>query len=147
MNTKYFEDFETGETFTSSARTVTEADLVNYAGISGNYDPVHMDADMMADSEFGGRLVHGFLILAVMEGQKVGTGIIEGSVKAFYGFDGARFTNPVLVGDTIHTEITVLDLEDTDDDAGVVVFEEKAVNQDGDPVVVAETRTLFYKGE
>ena len=146
METRYFEDFDVGETITTTARTITEADLVNYAGLSGNFDPIHLDAETMAESEFGGRVVYGYLVLAVMEGQKVQTGMIEGSVKAFYGFDGARFTNPVLVGDTIHTEITVLDLEDRGD-GGIVVLEEKAVNQDGEPVVVAETRTLFHKRE
>lgn len=144
METKYFEDFEIGETITTKARTVTEADLVNYAGLSGNFDPIHLDAETMASSEYGGRLAYGYLILAIMEGQKVQTGMTEGSAKAFYGLDGARFTNPVMIGDTIHTEITVLDLEDKGD-AGVVVLEEKAVNQDDEPAVVVETRTLVHK--
>ncbi|THE63021.1 hypothetical protein D8Y22_21510 [Salinadaptatus halalkaliphilus] len=145
METKYFDDFETGETITTNGRTITEADQLNYAALSGNYDPIHLDAERMADSPFGERLVYGYLVLNVMEGQKVQTGVIEDSVIAFYGIDEARFVEPVAIGDTIHTELTVLDLEPKDEDSGVVVLEETAINQTDDAVVVAETRTLVER--
>lgn len=144
MRSHYFEDFEIGETVTTNGRTITEADQANYAGLSGNFDPIHLDAERMADSQFGGRLVYGYLVLNVLEGLKVQTGIVE-NVVAFYGIDEARFVGPVLISDTIHGELTVIDLEEKDDDSGVLVLEEKAVNQDGDDVVVAETRTLIEK--
>lgn len=145
MESQYFDDFEVGETFETNARTITDADQVNYAAVSGNYDPIHLDAEMMADSEFGGRLVYGYLVLNVMEGQKVQLGLIDDSVIAFYGIDEARFQNPVMIGDTIHTELEVLDLEDRDDDRGIVVLEERGVNQDGEVCVRAQTRTLIRK--
>jgi acyl dehydratase len=145
MESKYFEEFEIGETFTTNARTITEADQVNYAAVSGNYDPIHLDAEMMEDSQFGGRLVYGYLVMNVMEGQKVQLGLIDDSVIAFYGIDEARFRNPVMIGDTIHTEITVLDLEEKDEDSGIVVLEEKGVTQDDEVAVAVETRTLIRK--
>nr|WP_254538384.1 MaoC/PaaZ C-terminal domain-containing protein [Halomarina sp. BCD28] len=145
MESKYFDELDIGETFTTNARTITEADQLNYAGLSGNFDPIHLDKGKMEATEFGGRLVYGYLVLNVMEGQKVQTGLIEDSVIAFYGIDKARFTNPVMIGDTVHTELTVLDLDEKDESSGVVVLEEKGVNQDGEDVVVAETRTLIKK--
>lgn len=145
MESKYFNDFEVGETFTTSGRTITDADQLNYAAVSGNYDPIHLNEEMMSDSQFGGRLVYGYLVLNVMEGQKVQLGLIDDSVVAFYGIDEARFRNPVMIGDTIHTELTVLDLEERDEDTGIVVLEEKGIRQDGEVAVAAETRTLIEK--
>lgn len=145
METHYFEDYDVGETFETRGRTVTDADLLNYAAVSGNYHPIHLDEDLMGDSPFGGRLVHGLAVLSIMEGQKVQTGLIEDSIIALYGFDDLRFTNPVFVGDTIHTELTVIDKDEKDDESGVVLMEEKGVNQDGEPVVVGESRSLLEK--
>lgn len=147
MESKYFDDFEIGETFTTNGRTITDADQLNYAAVSGNYDPIHLDGEMMADSEFGDRLVYGYLVLNVMEGQKVQLGLIDDSVIAFYGIDEARFSNPVMIGDTIHTELTVLELEERDDESGILVLEEKGITQDDETAVVAETRTLIRKRE
>jgi acyl dehydratase len=145
MESKYFEDFEVGETFMTNARTITDADQLNYAAVSGNYDPIHLDAEMMEDSQFGGRLVYGYLVLNVMEGQKVQLGLIDDSVIAFYGIDEARFRNSVMIGDTIHTELTVLDLDDKDENSGILVLEEKGITQDDEVAVAVETRTLIEK--
>ena len=116
---------------------------MNYAGLSGNFDPIHLNKDRMQDSEFGGRLVYGQLILVIMEGLRIGTGMIEDSVISSYGLDDVRFIEPVLIGDTIYNEMTVADLERRSEDSGIVVMEEKAINQDGETVVVAKTRTLI----
>ena len=145
METKYFNDFEVGETYETPSRTITETDQLNYAGLSGNFDPIHLDDEKMADSRFGGRLVYGQLVSVMMEGLKIQTGIIRDSVIASYGMDSIRFVNPVMIGDTIHNEMTVIDLEQRDDESGVVVMEEEGVNQDGETVVSAETRTLIRK--
>lgn len=143
MESKYFSDFEVGETYETTARTITETDLLNYAGLSGNFDSIHLDKNRMEDSEFGGRLVYGQLILVIMEGLRIGTGMIEDSVISSYGLDDVRFIEPVLIGDTIHNEMTVADLERRGENNGIVVMEERAVNQDGKTVVVATTRTLI----
>lgn len=145
MDTYYFEDFSEGDTFETRGRTVTDADLVNYAAVSGNYHPIHLDAERMRASSFGGRLVHGLAVLAIMEGQKVQTGLIEDSIIALYGFDEIRFLHPVFVGDTIHTELTVRGVEEHDAESGVVSLEETGVNQDDDELVVATTRSLVAK--
>lgn len=145
METHYFEDYDVGDTFDTRARTVTDADLLNYAAVSGNYHPIHLDAEQMADTRFGGRLVHGLAVLAIMEGQKVQTGLIEESIIALSGFEEIRFTNPVFVGDTIHTELTVLETADHDDESGIVTLEETGYNQNDEPVLVANTRSLLAK--
>lgn len=144
MQSKYFEDFERGETVTTSARTITEADQVNFAGLSGNFHPIHLDRERMERSEYGGRLVYGYLVLSVMAGLVIQTGIVE-EVVAHYGIDELRFTAPVMIGDTVHGELTVVDLEDRDDASGVVVLEERTMNQDDETVLVAETRRVFRK--
>lgn len=145
MSTKYFDDFVEGEVHRTHGRTITEADLINYAGLSGNYHPVHLDAERMKDSEYGHRLVNGFLVVAMMQGLKIQTGMLDDSVIALYGVNDLQFREPVAIGDTIRNEITVKDLESKDSSSGIVRLEEKAINQDGDEPVIATTQTLVKK--
>ncbi|WP_179263052.1 MaoC/PaaZ C-terminal domain-containing protein [Natrinema halophilum] len=91
---------------------------MNYAGLSGIYDPIHLDKEHLADSEFGGRLLYGQLVHVVMEGLKIQTGILADSVIASYGMDSVPVVNPVLIGDTIHNEIQVINLGRRDADSG-----------------------------
>ena len=143
MRGQYFDDFEVGETYETNSRTITEADQLNYAGLSGNYDPIHLDKEYMAESEFGGRLVYGQLVHVVMEGLKIQTGIIEDSVIASYGMDSVRFVKPVMIGDTIHNEMEVIDLQRRDENSGILVLKEEGINQKAETVCVSQTKTLI----
>lgn len=145
METKYFEDFQVGESFATHGRTITETDLVNYAGLGGNFHPVHLDEAMMRESDYGHRLVYGFLVVIMMQGLKIQTGMLDDSVVALYRVDDLAFREPVETGETIHSEITVRDVEERDEETGVVTLAENGVNQDDDVVLSARTETLVRK--
>jgi 3-hydroxybutyryl-CoA dehydratase len=103
----YFEEFEIGDEIVSPARTITETDIVSFAGLSGDYNAIHMDAVYAATTDYGERIAHGLLIVAVASGLAVRTGIIEESVIAFREINNWKFSRPVLIGDTIRLVITI----------------------------------------
>lgn len=103
---RYFEEFEVGQTVITAGRTVTEGDIVRFAGLSGDFNQIHTDAAYAADMMFGERIVHGLLVLSIASGLAVQTGIIEGTVLAFRELEW-KFSRPVMIGDTVHVEIEV----------------------------------------
>lgn len=103
----YFEEFEVGQRVTSAARTVTEADIVTFAGLSGDYNQIHTDAEFSKGTSFGQRVAHGLLGLSIASGLVVQTGLMEGTIIAFREVNNWRFTKPIFIGDTIHVEIEV----------------------------------------
>ena len=103
----YFEEFEVGQTITSPGRTITEADVVLFAGLSGDFNTIHTDAQYAAETPFGARVAHGLLGLAIASGLAVRTGIMEGTVLAFREIESWRFSRPVYIGDTLHVVIEV----------------------------------------
>jgi 3-hydroxybutyryl-CoA dehydratase len=103
----YFEDFEVGNSFTTPGRTVTEADIVAFASLTGDFNLIHTDAIYAAGSPFGQRVAHGMLGISYAVGLAVRTGILEGTVLAFREIKEWKFTQPILIGDTIHVDILV----------------------------------------
>lgn len=103
----YFEEFEVGQRVISPARTVTESDVVNFAGISGDFNQIHTDAVYAKDTPFGARVAHGLLGLSIASGLAVRTGVLEGTVIAFREINNWKFSKPVYLGDTIHVEMEV----------------------------------------
>lgn len=103
----YFEQFELGQKIITPGRTVTEADIVGFAGLSGDYNSIHTDAEHAADTPFGARVAHGLLGLSIASGLAVRTGILEGTVMAFRELKQWKFSLPIFIGDTIHVEIEV----------------------------------------
>ena len=106
---KFFEDFELSEKRVSRARTITETDIVLFAAFTGDWYPLHTDAEYAKKTPFGERIGHGFLSLSVASGLLP---LSEISIIAFYGMDKVRFFGPVKIGDTIHVEEEVME-EDT----------------------------------
>lgn len=106
---RYFEEFETGERIGSAGRTVTEADIVAYAGVSGDYNQIHTDAEYSRNTPVGQRVAHGLLGLSIASGLAVRTGILEGTIITFREVNEWRFLNPIFIGDTIHVNIEVID--------------------------------------
>jgi len=104
---KYFEEFQPGQRILTAGRTITEADIVNFAGLSGDYNQMHVDADYSQGAAFGQRVAHGLLVLSVASGLAVQTGVMEGTVIAFREITEWKFTRPVFIGDTIHAELEV----------------------------------------
>lgn len=132
----YFEDFTVGQQFRSHERTVTEADIVQFAELTGDHTSLHLDEAVAARSPFGQRIAHGALIFSLSVGLKVQTVDTNESIIAFYGLDKLRFTAPTFIGDTIHIEQTVLAVEAKDETRGVVTQETKVVNQHGKMVQI-----------
>lgn len=105
----YFEEFEIGKKITSPARTISEADILAFAGVSGDFNSIHTDAVYAANTPFGARVAHGLLIMAVVSGLAVRTGIMEGTVIAFREILGWKFSKPVFIGDSIHVIMEVVE--------------------------------------
>ncbi|UII54190.1 MaoC family dehydratase N-terminal domain-containing protein [Cytobacillus spongiae] len=142
MFTKYFDEYEVGEKWSSQGRTITETDIVNFAGISGDFYSLHTDKEYAATTPFGERIAHGMLILSI------GTGLMEfskGKLAAFYGIERLRFVKPTFIGDTIHVEMIVDDLEDKGNGTGVLTIKEQIKKQNGDQVAVAIVKILMNK--
>ncbi|MDH5375330.1 MAG: MaoC/PaaZ C-terminal domain-containing protein [Candidatus Bathyarchaeota archaeon] len=144
MKGKYFEDLKIGEHFETPGRTVTEADIVNFAGISGDYNPLHIDEEFAKKTRFGARIAHGVLTLSIMTGLWARLGILEGTVEAFYGIERLRFTKPVYSGETLHVKMKVVDNEEKGQ-SGIVVLENTVLNQKSETVMVCTTNLLVKK--
>lgn len=124
-----FESYQLDEEFVTPARTVTEADVVAFAGLSGDYNPLHTDEEFARTSPFGSRIAHGVLTLAIVTGLCHQLRIWDGTVIALLNTT-ANYTYPVRFGDTIRAQLRVIDLKETRHlDRGIVTFEVAAVNQ------------------
>jgi acyl dehydratase len=103
----YFEEFQVGQTITTPARTITEADIVAFAGLSGDHNSIHTDAAYAAKTPFGQRVAHGLLVISIVSGLAARTGVIEGTVLAFREILDWKFSKPVFIGDTVHGVLMV----------------------------------------
>ena len=103
----YFEEFQVGQRIVTAARTVTESDVVTFAGLSGDYNQIHTDAAFSQSTPFGQRVAHGLLCLSIVSGLAMRTGVLEGTVLAFREINEWKFIKPVFLGDTIHAEMDV----------------------------------------
>ncbi len=103
-----FEQFNVGDKVVTVGRTITEADIVAFAGLSGDFNRIHTDAAYAATTPFGQRVAHGLLVQSIATGLAVRTGIIEDTVLAFRE-QSCKFSVPVFIGDTIHVELEVLE--------------------------------------
>lgn len=142
MPDRYFEEFEIGQTWISRGRTVTEADIVAFAGISSDFFPLHMDQEYAAKTRFGQRIAHGYLVLSMASGMVPAD---PERVEGLYGLDRVRFIRPTYIGDTIHIEMEVLSKQERADGSGVVEFKQSIVNQRGELVIVNSYRLLMRK--
>ncbi|MEE8587695.1 MAG: phenylacetic acid degradation bifunctional protein PaaZ [Acidobacteriota bacterium] len=149
---KYFEELEIGETLVTHGRTVTEADLVRFAGISGDYFYAHTDAIAAAENPlFKKRVAHGYFVLSAAAGLFVHPA--PGPVLANYGLDKLRFTEPVYIGDTIHCKLTCQQKtarsrkKPEDPRAGVVAWDVEVFNQEDVTVATYTILTLVRRRE
>ena len=145
---KYFDELEVGETLVTHRRTVTEADIVNFAGISGDFFYAHMDDIAAKDSIFERRVAHGYFVLSAAAGLFVDPA--PGPVLANYGLENLRFVKPVYVGDTIQARLTCKQKtakEDREDQIpqGVVAWDVEVRNQNDESVAVYTILTLVKR--
>lgn len=141
---RYFEEFDRGLNIVSPARTITEHDVCAFAGLSGDYNPLHTDAEFARETAFGERIAHGVLGLSIATGLTYRLGLIDGTTIAFLGLDW-KFRKPILIGDTIHVIVGVTDTRPSRAmGGGVVTFEVRVVNHE-DEVVQRGTWKILVK--
>ncbi|TFZ07671.1 phenylacetic acid degradation bifunctional protein PaaZ [Ramlibacter humi] len=146
---RYFEDLQVGDSLLTHRRTVGEADIVNFGGISGDYFYMHFDEVAAKDSPFGKRIAHGYFVLSAAAGLFVSPA--PGPVLANYGLDTLRFVKPVGIGDTIQARLTAkrkIDRRKKDakgQGQGVVAWDVEVTNQDGELVASYDILTLVAK--
>jgi len=145
----YFEDFAVGDIFASPARTVTEADIVNFAGLSADYNALHVDAEYAKKSLFGERIAHGLLGLVIASGLFTRTELSLGMQEtglALLGINSWKFFKPIRIGDTVHLEVEVADKKETGHpERGVITFKRKLINQRGEVVQEGEMPMLVRR--
>ena len=135
MRGLYWEEWEVGAEFESPARTVTEADIVAFAGLSGDYNPLHVNEEYCKTTVFGGRIAHGPLVYAIAAGLLFQLHLYDDTLIAFLGFENLKFTKPVKPGDTIRARIKVLDKRETSSpERGVMRRQLQVLNQRGEVV-------------
>lgn len=138
----YFEDHLLGSKTQTRSRTVTEADVVGFAGLSGDWHPLHTDVDYAAAGPFGERIAHGMLVLSIATGLAP---LDVDTVQAFYGIDKLRFINPTKLGDTIHVVSEVVELAPRGETSGVICSEVSIINQHDQVVASAHFRMLVRR--
>jgi acyl dehydratase len=140
----FFEDLSVGQEFTSPGRTVTEADIVIFAGLSGDFNVLHTDAEHMKSSLFGERIAHGLLGLSIQQGLAS-----RGEPAAAHGVLSAlkwKFKDPIKIGDTVHVLSRIAGKRDGPDAArGLVTVERRLVNQRGEVVQEGETEHVMER--
>ena len=146
---RHFEELQIGESLLTHRRTVSEADIVNFGGISGDYFYMHFDEIAAKDTQFGQRIAHGYFVLSAAAGLFVSPA--PGPVLANYGLDTLRFVKPVAIGDTIQARLTAkrkIDRMKTDAKGvgqGVVAWDVEVTNQLGELVASYDILTLVAK--
>lgn len=130
----YFEEFQPGGELVSPARTITEADIVTFAGLSGDYTQLHTDEEFARKTPYGRRIAHGMLVLSIATGLAARLGFIEGTALAFRELSW-KFSLPVFIGDTIHVKAVCKELKPMPRlGGGLVAFDVSVVNQEGKTV-------------
>jgi oxepin-CoA hydrolase/3-oxo-5,6-dehydrosuberyl-CoA semialdehyde dehydrogenase len=145
---KWFDDLQIGDSLLTHRRTVSEADIVNFGGVSGDYFYMHFDEIAAKDTQFGQRIAHGYFVLSAAAGLFVSPA--PGPVLANYGLDSLRFVKPVAIGDTIQARLTCKRKTDrpTKKDVapqGVVAWDVQVMNQHGELVASYDILTLVQK--
>lgn len=132
----YFEEFEIGQIVQTPGRTITETDIVHFAGLSGDFNQMHVDAAYSEKSYFGKRVAHGLLVLSVASGLSVQTGLMEGTVIAFREINEWKFLKPVFIGDTVHAELEIVETKALRRiGGGSVTIDVRVKNQDNEIVM------------
>lgn len=145
MKSLYYEEFEVGDYFKTRARTITEADVVAFAGLSWDFNSVHMDAEYAKTTIFGERVVHGALGFVAHTGLSAALGHLTETVVAFLGMTW-NFHKPIKICDTIHVEQNVKSKKEIQKDGmGIVVFDTRLINQRGEVVQQGDKTVLVKK--
>lgn len=144
-NARYYEDFNIGDRWESPRRTITEADVVMFAALTGDHNPIHTDEEFAKKTVFGGRLLHGPAGFAIATGLESRLGIKEGTAVAFLGMTW-DMKGPIRIGDTIRVVQKVTGKRETKKPAqGIVFFHVTLVNQRNEVVQEGEWKVMFTR--
>jgi len=139
----YFEEFEVGLEIETAARTITETDIVNFAGLSGDFNFIHTNAAAAKETPFGARVAHGMLVASIATGLAVQQGFIDGTTLAFRELTW-RFTKPVFIGDTVYVQIKVTETKPMARlGGGLVTFAAQVLNQSDEVVHKGDWKMLI----
>ena len=142
---KYFDEFETGASFQTASRTVTETDIVLFAGLSGDFNPLHTDEGFARTTPFGTRIAHGMLIAAIATGLANQSGLFEGTTIALLS-QTLRYVGPTRPGDTIHLELLVGEKKESKKpDRGVITFQTTVKNQKDEALIQGEWTLMMQR--
>jgi len=143
----FYEDFELGLVMHSGARTITEHDIISFAGMTGDFSPIHMDAEFSKASPFGERIAHGLLGLVIAQGLVALTGHIWDSGVASLSWRNWEFKAPIRIGDTLRVRWTVTEKRKSRSQPGLGLITEfiELVNQNGAIVQQGEHVTLLKR--
>lgn len=145
----YYEELQIGQAFITPRRTITEADIVLFTGLSGDVNSLHTDEVFaVQETPFGTRIAQGLLTLSAATGLIARVGFCEGTVLAFLGIKEWRFTGAVKAGDTLHARITVTAKRETSKpDRGIFTEKVEIINQHGDVVQEGELTMLVKRSQ
>lgn len=136
MSMYYFDDLSPGQVFETPGRTISESDLLLFAGMTGDNSALHTDEAYSSQSIYGQRLVHGMLVLSISSGLMARTLVFEKSGIAFLGMENVVFRKPVFIGDTVHVRFTIEYMRETSKaDRGLVSRRVEVLNQTGEIVL------------
>ena len=139
---KYFEEFSVGDKFVTPSRTITEADIVTYAGLSGDYHIIHTDEEFAKGTIFGSRIAHGPLTTAIVLGLLFRIGLLDGTSMALLGLN-TKFVSAVLPEDTIKCMVEVVGKRETKKpDRGILTLKLQVMNQREEVVIEVEHITM-----
>jgi 3-hydroxybutyryl-CoA dehydratase len=142
----YFEEFTVGDSLVTAGRTITEADIVNFAALSGDWTTIHTDAEFAKSIMFGERIAHGALVLSVATGLAVRSGVIEGTVIAFRELTW-KYSGVVKIGDTVRVRLQIAEKKAMPRlGGGSVLMNVEVVNQ-RDETVQRGTWTMLVKSK
>ena len=143
--THYYEDFPIGEESTTPGRTITEADIINFAGLTGDWYELHTNVEYASKTRFGQRIAHGALIFSISTALNVRAMPPGNTLIAFYGVDKLRFVKPTFIGDTVRCHNKVLEKVEKDSASGVVASLCEVINQRGEVVISYTSRALWQR--
>lgn len=144
----FFEDYQTGQIFLSPGRTITEADVVAFAGLTGDWSAIHTDAVYAAQHPVGQRIAHGMLVVSIASGLTVRLGLLEDTLLAFREIERWKFSQPVFLGDTLRVRITINATRPvTRLGGGLVGLQAEVLNQSGQVVQHGQWSVLVKSRE
>jgi acyl dehydratase len=141
---RYFEELDVGEVVESEGRVITEADILSFASLSGDHNPLHTDAEYAKTTIFGERVAHGLLGLAIASGLAWQTGFMEGTAEAFVVIEW-KFRAPILIGDTVRLWVEVSKKREMPHLDGGFVTLTAALRNQRDEVVQKGTWTVLIR--